>query len=510
MTGAIRRPRSLWIAALGASALLAELLSGSGSHARGQDGGVQVRYACQAPVGAARDVAVQVALTETFPETGAAGQPVRPGPVTARVTLPRDALTALLPRGTGSVSGTASLTARVEQGDATADAPWPDLAAPSVPVPVSGSGDLELTFSGDAQPVTVTRPGDVTFAAGELSLSLLPEPSAGGAASAPPSDGPSAVGLPSASASETSGAPRPVALSCTPAEGQDTRLGTVAVRGGTDDGAPTPTQSVAPSRGGSAAPRQGGGSGPIQVAPRAEATLPCVNVPPKGDLDPRRLPPQPPRTHLGKSTPQPACVFAAGYANVTKQNGAVIVNDPAKHPGPMNLTILKRSVIQDEGAPAYSEYDHLGDLHFPDADATFLTFGFQPTTAKVSFESGPVTIVQVRTDGKDSARIGYYQRLRVHDVKVNGVPLDVGPNCRTGVVDTSLSGDYNLYRGGDLTGRITIPPFSGCGVAGEDLDPLFTAAISGPDNAVKIRQSPVKLNCRTTCPAVAPTLPPLR
>ncbi|MCM2410442.1 hypothetical protein [Streptomyces sp. RKAG290] len=85
--------------------------------------------------------------------------------------------------------------------------------------------------------------------------------------------------------------------------------------------------------------------------------------------------------------------------------------------------------------------------------------------------------------------------LRLRDVKVNGVPLDVGDNCRSSKPFTlSLEGKmraqngvtegYTLATGGALTGSVTLPPFSGCGAA-EDLDRLFTASLSGVPGYVK-------------------------
>jgi hypothetical protein len=41
-----------------------------------------------------------------------------------------------------------------------------------------------------------------------------------------------------------------------------------------------------------------------------------------------------------------------------------------------------------------------------------------------------------------------------------------------------------------VTGTIDIPSFTGCGV-GEDLNPIFTASISGPHNASLLTQGPV-------------------
>lgn len=85
--------------------------------------------------------------------------------------------------------------------------------------------------------------------------------------------------------------------------------------------------------------------------------------------------------------------------------------------------------------------------------------------------------------------------LRLRDVEVDGVPLDVGDNCRTSKPFTlKLEGHmtlkdgvqvgYTLATGGELTGSVTLPPFSGCG-ADEDLDNLFTASLSGVPGYVK-------------------------
>jgi hypothetical protein len=50
--------------------------------------------------------------------------------------------------------------------------------------------------------------------------------------------------------------------------------------------------------------------------------------------------------------------------------------------------------------------------------------------------------------------------------------------------------------GGFLSGTATIPPFHGCG-SGENLDPLFTASLSGPGNYIRVTQGPI---CDTTSP----------
>lgn len=97
--------------------------------------------------------------------------------------------------------------------------------------------------------------------------------------------------------------------------------------------------------------------------------------------------------------------------------------------------------------------------------------------------------------------------LRIYDVRVNGVPLDVGPNCRTSSpLDVQMKGtkpEYTVNDGGILRGTFKIPPFTGCGV-GEDLDSLFTASISGPDtppyNYIKLVQGrPCILTTHRNC-----------
>ena len=49
---------------------------------------------------------------------------------------------------------------------------------------------------------------------------------------------------------------------------------------------------------------------------------------------------------------------------------------------------------------------------------------------------------------------------------------------------------YNVVTGGPLDGMVIIPKFSNCGV-GENLDPIFNAAIAGPRNFNLLTQGPV-------------------
>ena len=96
--------------------------------------------------------------------------------------------------------------------------------------------------------------------------------------------------------------------------------------------------------------------------------------------------------------------------------------------------------------------------------------------------------------------------VRISDVTVDGVAVDVGAACRSvapaqlsavgkGYVDKDYSlpvgepippGKFNPAIGGLLTGSISIPAFTGCSAGGDDLGPLLTAMVSGETLPVKI------------------------
>jgi len=128
--------------------------------------------------------------------------------------------------------------------------------------------------------------------------------------------------------------------------------------------------------------------------------------------------------------------------------------------------------------------------------------------------------------------------VTVRDLVVDGVPVDLGPTCRTErPLDLALWADnseapYKVLYGGTLgawdglasptalplynpmyksrngtvlspsTG-VTIPPFTGCEANGEDLSALLTAVASGPNNPIRIEQGrPVFRHADGTVPDV--------
>ncbi|MEV6756856.1 DUF6801 domain-containing protein [Streptomyces sp. NPDC051214] len=478
MTDALSGRRTARVAAVAVAACVLGLLPGSGSAARDQrEARLTAAYDCTLPSGTRQ---VEVTVAAAFPERGAVGKPIRPGEVSVRATLPRPVLAELLPDGTASLAGTAVLATTIAQGRERAQAEWADLASAEVRLPAQGA--VEIGLGGDVPYVTVGSAGDVTFTAGKLHLSLTATAGAG--------TGDAGV--------------RPVRakLACTPARGADTLLAAVPVEApASETPAKPPSGSAAPDGDTPRDAPQGIDAGPQSRA----ATDTCPAQPPKGTLDPERLPPVPAGGEVSELEPTSMCAVPAGFATLRKLKSSALVNDPrAQRVGLMHLAMRMREVR----APDYVEYDHLGLMQLPDTQGTFLTFGFQPTTAKVRFEPEPATIVNIIRPGKAPVtRVGYRQHLRLYDVRINGVPLDVGTRCRTSrPVETELTGSYPVSEGGLLQGELNIPALSGCGAHGEDLDVLLSGAVSGPGNALKIRQGRV---CGAGSTCKIPELPDL-
>ncbi|WP_086819946.1 hypothetical protein [Allokutzneria sp. NRRL B-24872] len=133
--------------------------------------------------------------------------------------------------------------------------------------------------------------------------------------------------------------------------------------------------------------------------------------------------------------------------------------------------------------------DVTGDLLLPPSAGYFVMFGFTPTTSTVDFTQDGKTVGKiVRGVLTTTSKIS----IRLREVKVAGVPLDVGPNCRTvtpAVIELTSGPSPppfvppRLLK--PLYGTFTMPAFSGCG-AKEPLDSLLTGLISGPGNAVRV------------------------
>ncbi|MCX5386700.1 DUF6801 domain-containing protein [Streptomyces sp. NBC_00083] len=457
-----------------ATVVLAAIVPGADVALGDQRADAELAYTCAFP-GGPHPVKVQVAAR--FPARAATGTAIRPAEVTTSVTLPDAAVAELTRLRAATTGATTRLTTEVAQNGASAQALWLGTA-PAVPLTPSGGAVFRAT--GEVPTVTAGSAGDLTVTAAGLTLVLRPVTTEGGATD-----------------------PATLSVPCTPDPGAKGLLATVPVGAAISSPSPTPSTSATGDAAG-AEHRTDPESAPRIAAPKARAAAATTA----------------PRCQGDTTNPLALAAYTTGYSNVTKLGGASlipvfcakVVQGPNQlkrievRPGVFELHLLQNSV---------GRLDYEGRAQTPPGPATFLTFGFMPTTATMTLEAnGPLSIESDlnNTAGHGETYIRASLMLRISDVKVNGTPLDVGPNCRTaGPVYSSdpdparntkdhmvLLGElkkgtdtvwrgYSLSRGGPLDGTVTIPPFTGCGV-GEDLSPLFTTAVSGPSNTVKQNQ----------------------
>jgi hypothetical protein len=417
--------------------------SSSGEPPPDQIMGASLAYACPFP---SHDQRITVKVAGALPAAATVGDHIQPGQVTITPTLPRAALADLTGLDATSVAASARMSVTVAQKGASANTTWPSVSA-SAPIPASGS--LPLPGTASVPPVTATATGSAAFVAGALTLVLTPRKADGGATS-----------------------PSAVPLDCRLEPGADMVLARVPVTGTGGPATPPP------------------GTGPGRTA-RSSAQRPLDE-------------PDPCLLHVPQD-PVPGEAYLAGYANAAKLNGSTLLGVENGETTGHTFLELNYEVILDLCSPDSSvdvlsrgTLDYHGAHALPPAKATFLTYGFMPTTATVEFTQPPGTYVEIDShshfDGtgfpQESTVVSQFT-IRVHDVLINGRPLDVGPHCETATPMTvTLQGkspDYQVDTGGPLTGTTTIPPFSGCGVD-EDLDPIFTASLSGPGNYLKLTQ----------------------
>ena len=462
-TGRLVAATTAVAAALAVSGVaVAGVASGSGANAPRQ-ARASLAYTCRFPSGT-QQVGVRVAAT--FPAAATVGQAIQPAGVHVTIAVPRAALGGLTKVGATTVRASAMLDVAAAEGRTSADAAWRVAAARPTTLPATGG--LVLRASGAAPPVTASAPGELAFTAGGFSLVLAPRRADGA------STGPAAL-----------------SAACAPSPGQDARLAVVPVSGPS----PSPAASGRPGT---------GGHPPIAVgrpprAPGSHAASSCfVKVP----------------------TALIGSAYLAGFSNVNKLHGAALLGPgPDNHPraGLTDLNILY--IISDFCTGFLYQYttgqlDYHGKAQFPPTASTFLDFRFMPVTATLEISQIPFTCRDITGQiiGKVDLCIVLKQALvvgpgstyavtatslaqiRVRDLTVNGTRLNVGRHCQTAVpaklvLKANSQGQYSVLDGGVLSGFVTIPSFTRCGV-GENLDPLLNASVSGPGNFVKLTQGP--------------------
>jgi hypothetical protein len=465
-------PRGAFSAAAAAVVIVAAGVSAGSAAVTADQQAVSLRlaYTCAFP-SASRPVSTVV--TATFPAAGTIGQPIRPTRTGIAVTVPRAVVAGLARRNAAAVTLTASLSTTAIEGTRQVSATWRDLRSPATAL--SPSGPVTLTASGAAPAVTAAAAGAVAITADGLSLLLTARPANGSQAS--PSIAP---------------------VACVPRAGQDTTLARIAVAG--------PAPARAPARAGN---------------PPADNPAKCLPFPKGLKLNPRFPLPKPlPGTNVFHA-PVSACAYAAGYTNAQKLNEAALVG-PGLTDLRLGLTTFtkftnKFSYLYQRAA---GQFEYHGQPVLPPARATLLAFGFMPVSATIQIsEVGSLNVALIsctptkncpNPPPKSVALFFGLVSLRISDVAVNGVPLNVGTHCQTAtpfeLMLTGLPPAYNVSLvQGVLTGTVTIPKFSGCSDGTENLDPIFDATVSGPGNFAKVTQAPVCTPAaQFGCPPVKP------
>ncbi|PVC94613.1 MULTISPECIES: DUF6801 domain-containing protein [unclassified Streptomyces] len=492
---AARRP--IHWAVGGALVVATALVPSAESAAAEQKSEVSLRYSCPFPSGPEE---VDVAVSAVLPTSARTGEEIRPAQVAVEVTLPPTALARFAGLDAATLSAVARLTVRNTVGDTSADASWQDLTAPPADLPAPGEGDsqdpgaLTLTATGDVPTVAFGSPGRATLAPDALALALTSLTESGEPTTPPGLD-----------------------VACTPAPGQEPELAAIAIRGDQDPTAPAPRP---------------GESDPV---PDPTPTRPAEGLPPTArekidaltekrrealEDDPGSCPIEIPPEWVMTT----AETYAAGYANAAKLDGAAALG-PAFMKVVLNKRYINDSCASTVDVSSEVNFDYEGKRQLPPTKATFLSYGFMPTTATMTLEQvGPPAAIHTHTVTNtptypEETTVTAQLVMRLSDVEVNGVPLDVGPDCRTerpfeqvlkGYGQSYPPAGYLVAYGGTLTGYAHIPPFEGCG-ATEDLDPIFTSAISSPgkkaDNYTKMTQAPLCVATNPEGPDCPPRVP---
>lgn len=194
------------------------------------------------------------------------------------------------------------------------------------------------------------------------------------------------------------------------------------------------------------------------------------------------------RTITGAVLAAAMALLGAGIASAT------IPPVPLHYPLTGTITVKKPNAVVDLGKGALDAYYTIGSppdydaivtgkLRLQPVQASFMIHGVV-ATAMVDFVPGPANVLYHKQKATGTAEM----TLRIYDVRVGGVTLEVGPTCHTAApaVATVASGPgFTLLHGGPVDGTFDIPPFNDCGITGS-LDPLVTDLVSGPDNTISV------------------------
>ncbi|MDR2987241.1 MAG: hypothetical protein LBV34_20625 [Nocardiopsaceae bacterium] len=460
--------------------LIGGVIAGTAGIAAGTSGtdvthmSAHLGYRCQLPSGTAP---VTVLVTGTLPATVTPGERIQPAAVQVTATLPQAITDNLTRTGATSVAAAGTLTAIETAYGKSVAAEWP--AGTTTRYALPATGDLRLVLTATAPPLTAASPGTVALTASDLVLNFSPRKADGSAIA-------------------------------------NQRM-TCALTGGTNGGG-----------------TNGGGASALLAQVTVAAASPSPSLSPRASSSTGAAPAQVKGIPKGCGKIKvvgfgtATCGYITGYSDVAKLFGAALLQPPRPaKPALVNLDFAESHKIAHNKLVVHSTaklYFH-GRAELPPVTATFLAFRFVPVKATLHLvELAPIKIVSVSgiTAPPFPIKVTASTKIsiRISRVRVNGVPLDVGTHCQTAhPVKLVLIGrgqntlppkGYTVPTGGPLSGKVTIPPFTRCGVS-ENLDPLLTGSISGSGNFVKMTQGKLcgpSQPANWTCPPPVPK--PLR
>lgn len=458
--------------ALAVVMVAAGVTAGSAAAVSQRASSLRLVYSCAFPSGS-QPVSAQI--TATLPTAGQAGKPIQPTGARIGVTLPHHVVTALtrskattLPMTRSKVATltlTAALGTGYTEGSRSATAAWRNFRSATTGIP--RTGPMSLTATGAATPVMGAAAGKVIVTVGDLTLLFTTRMANGRQAT-----------------------PHAMQVTCVPGAGQDTTLAQIAVTG------PAPA---------------GAHASPQLTAPKA-----CRPFPKNLKLNPRFPLPVPMKGSNVFHDPEDACTYGTGFTDARKLHEAALVG-----PGLVDLLFGATVYTRFKHGDVYeqfrepSRFNYHGQPVLPPARATLLGFGFMPVSATLQIsEIGTLNADFISCtypscpNPKNYALLLGRVTLHISDVDVNGVPLNVGAHCQTATpFNLKLLGLPPAYNVGQqfglLTGTATVPPFHGCADGTENLDPIFTASVSGPGNFLNVNQG-VFCTPQAGCPPVKP------
>lgn len=450
------------------------------------DIGAELSYSCITPAGT-KEIGVRVA--GTVPAHGSVGSLLEFGQVTLTTRIDSADLSAFVasdstggseePEATQplGVGGTAEFSVKAAQGNTSTDVQWPTF-----PIKADDSQQartVELAGTQSVPPLIPGVPGRVKLLSGALELKL-------------------STGIAQSSADP---------ITCTPREAIE--IADIEIGGREPGGQTSPgEQKTAPSQPSATFAGEETNckelvrpSGYFNDDPGLNQDV-IQGVKTPAEYNPNNL-----RPNVGT----PFCVDLTGFANSSKLAGAIpVAAESIVRRGTRSLQI---------GLPAIFTHQRGVALAIPrDSRATLLGFGFMPTTVSVQaqqvagangdqlanfrndlYSNSTVVIPGLTMDDRvDRVWIRANVSVLAKEALVNGVPLNLGPGCRSArnpvQVESFLGSDIfggktALSDGSSYTGRLTVLPFENCGV-GEDLSPLLTATSSGGNNFTGLEASP--------------------